>query len=614
MMPAAEYANIPAEMRSAKRWILHRDKTPYYTSGKKRCGKMDTPADEAMFDTFDNALRILQSGQYSGLGFALGPDGGGNHWQGIDFDKMPDRAHLRELAPLLPGYVETSPSGKGLHALGYGKPFDTLGPNPSGIECYAKGRYFTVTGEGASGQMLACLADFVNERLKPIHASMSKSADAAREATERALAASARESEATTSPDSEVILIGQRNDFMFRRLSALRGLGLSEPEMLAAATVMNAERCNPPLSDAEVKTIVYSACKYQPNPESTPKAPRGYRLLSGNDLANSPPMEWRIKGTLPRRGVGAISGPSGEGKSTLAIDMLHALAAGKSWFGYKTVQCPVIYCALEGQAGIAGRVAAYQAHHGASRGNIRFILQPIDIRNANDRTELVQAILAAGLGGGVLAIDTLAQAAPGFEENSGKDMGEVVAAAQELQEAINGVVLLVAHLGKDTSRGLRGHSSLHAALDAVLEVRRTGDRREWFVAKSKDGAGDRAHGFRLEVVTIGADADGDPITACVIEPETSGRAPKPPRGAWELRTLEVATEMAGGGETVTLPALIEIAANRTPHDPAKRDRRKELTKRAITDLAEKGHLTVIGEVVRLGAGNWFEPLADEDLI
>jgi len=439
-------------------------------------------------------------------------------------------------------------------------------------------------------------------------------ADAPAKAPESPFLALLDESDTTPATDSPIYTQGQRNDAAFRKASSLSGVGLDEAEKLAAMLLWNNRVCSPPLSAAEVKTICHSASRYPPNPERQAKAPRGYHLLTGNDLANSPPMEWRIKGTLPRRGVGAISGPSGEGKSTLTIDMLHALAAGKSWFGYKSTPCPVIYCALEGQAGIAGRVAAYQAHHGRGGGNIRFILQPIDIRNADDRAALVQAILAAGLGGGVLAIDTLAQAAPGFEENSGKDMGEVVAAAQELQDAINGVVLLVAHLGKDTSKGLRGHSSLHAALDAVLEVRRTGDRREWFVAKSKDGAGDRAHGFRLEVVTIGADADGDPITACVIEPEACPQALKPPRGAWEIKTLEVATEMAGGGETVTLPALIEMAASRTLHDPTKRDRRKELTKRAIDDLCGKGHLTVIGEVVRLGAGNWFEPLADEDLI
>ena len=40
-----------------------------------------------------------------------------------------------------------------------------------------------------------------------------------------------------------------------------------------------------------------------------------------------------------------------------------------------------------------------------------------------------------------------------------------------LQATLGGLVLAIHHSGKDAGRGLRGHSSLHAALDAVIEVR-----------------------------------------------------------------------------------------------------------------------------------------------
>ena len=95
-------------------------------------------------------------------------------------------------------------------------------------------------------------------------------------------------------------------------------------------------------------------------------------------------------------------------------------------------------------------------------------------------------------------------------------MGEIIAGANHLQRLIGGLVLLVHHTGKDASKGLRGHSSLHAALDAAIEVRRNGDQREWLIAKSKDGEDGQSNYFGLEVVELGRDEDNEPITSCVI--------------------------------------------------------------------------------------------------
>jgi primase-polymerase (primpol)-like protein len=136
---------LPNQMCAAKRWLLHRHKKPYYVDGTPRRGLLDSPADQSRLATFEEALRHLQ-GNYTGLGFALGPDGTGNHWQGIDLDDLSQHPGLADLLTALPGYVEKSPSGNGVHAIGHGKPFNTLGSNGTGIEAYAAGRFFTVTG------------------------------------------------------------------------------------------------------------------------------------------------------------------------------------------------------------------------------------------------------------------------------------------------------------------------------------------------------------------------------------------------------------------------------------------------------------------------------------
>lgn len=142
-------------MRAAARWLIYQHvpqpgkkarKVPHYADGAPRQGTLDTPADTARLVSYDCAVAALQGrGQEWGLGFALGPDGTGNYWQGVDLDDV-EANGLIDLANALPGYVEYSPSGLGAHAIGYGARFDSLGHNGTGIEAYCEGRFFTFTG------------------------------------------------------------------------------------------------------------------------------------------------------------------------------------------------------------------------------------------------------------------------------------------------------------------------------------------------------------------------------------------------------------------------------------------------------------------------------------
>jgi RecA-family ATPase len=158
--------------------------------------------------------------------------------------------------------------------------------------------------------------------------------------------------------------------------------------------------------------------------------------------------------------------------------MLAAIAAGRDWFGCRVKSAPVLYVALEGEAGIRQRKDAYQERHGPIPTGMKFMLTALDIRNDTDRTDLVNAIKSAGLTDGVLVLDTLNRAASGLDENASSDMGDVIDALKDVQRTIGGVVLAVHHSGKDVSKGMRGHSSLIGALDVAVEVSRNEDLRE----------------------------------------------------------------------------------------------------------------------------------------
>jgi hypothetical protein len=113
-------------------------------------------------------------------------------------------------------------------------------------------------------------------------------------------------------------------------------------------------------------------------------------------------------------------------------------------------------------------------------------------------------------------VDTLNRAAPTSDENSSKEMGEILEACKRLQALIGGLVVLIHHTGKDTTRGARGHSSFFAALDGAIEVERTATQRSWSVAKAKDGQDGKSVPFNLKLHVLGLDTDGDQITSCPV--------------------------------------------------------------------------------------------------
>jgi hypothetical protein len=181
-------------------------------------------------------------------------------------------------------------------------------------------------------------------------------------------------------------------------------------------------------------------------------------------------------------------------------------------------------------------------------GALKIILDNFDLMSNPNVIELAQAIIAAKMHQGAIVIDTLNQASPAADENSSQDMGVIIKHLKLLQEMTGGLVLIIHHTGKNTSQGLRGHSSLKAALDANIEVV-GGDKRSWLLEKSKDGEDGKRFAFRLEVQNLGFDSDGDPITSCTVERDHSAIFTK--------------QEPSGSKQKVALKAIKQVLANCT---------------------------------------------------
>lgn len=335
--------------------------------------------------------------------------------------------------------------------------------------------------------------------------------------------------------------------------------------------------------------------------------PRRFKLLTATDLANRNGLGWFVKNALPETGLAAIVGPSGSGKTFLALDLAAAIDHRPEWFGYRVkANRPMTYLALEGEAGIKNRIAAYCVASGRTLSNqFRVITEPFSLMSVSDVPDLAESLKEAGLVNGLVIIDTLNRAATGADENSSVDMGLLIAAASELQLRVGGLILILHHSGKDVSKGARGHSSLFAALDACIEVKRIDDRREWSLVKSKDGQDGIAHPFRLRVVELGEDEDGDPITSCVVEPDEAGgadikRISLPSGGNQKviydaLRDLLRESRNFGmAGAPPTRPCIELEEAIRKTRDrlTVESDRKTERTRAALTGLVNRGALTL----------------------
>lgn len=408
---------------------------------------------------------------------------------------------------------------------------------------------------------------------------------------------------------TQTVVDAVQADYPAARLVIVPDRG-KEHQAEAIAAAVNCEWCEMPSDkpgnyDANDYALEFGPDALADLLQRTKTPPTRFKLLSGTDLSNAPPMRWLVRGVLPIDGLAALYGPSGSGKSFLVLDVAAAVAGGAyEWFGRRVTKCPVTYCALEGEAGMGKRVNAWSVHHNKPVPDcLRFITQPFDLLDGGDVAELAKAVQVAGGAGGLVILDTLNRAAPGADENSSVDMGNIIAAAKRLQTLTGGLVLLVHHTGKDATKGLRGHSSLYAALDGAIEVNKTDSRREWSVAKSKDDETGSLHPFRLEVVSVGTDDDGEEITSCVAVPDVlmdgAMRRILPPKSGnqkiiWEAlgHVLKQSTcfgkaSAPTGRPCVTLDEAIQKTRDRLVCDPK---RQTERTQAAISGLVARGLL------------------------
>jgi phage/plasmid primase-like uncharacterized protein/KaiC/GvpD/RAD55 family RecA-like ATPase len=305
-----------------------------------------------------------------------------------------------------------------------------------------------------------------------------------------------------------------------------------------------------------------------------------------------------------------VYGDSNSGKTFWALSVATAIASGEDCYGRKTDPGLVVYLASEAPASIRSRMQAIKKFHGCSLENLAMVPVPMNFyagdQDANDVIELVRAIeVAKGKPVRLIIGDTLARMSAGANENSGEDMGPVMARFDQVATVTGAAMMIIHHNGKDAARGARGWSGIRAHIDTEIEVSEKDGTRSVSVTKQRElpSKGETIY-FKLEVIEMGTTKFGGPATTCVAVPDDDANATKPHKKPTKhdenVRTVERAWWSSGAEEREGLPYISRSALR----DLLVKDGASERTAKNKTEASRSDGL--VAQLLNAGTLETFE--------
>jgi hypothetical protein len=297
------------------------------------------------------------------------------------------------------------------------------------------------------------------------------------------------------------------------------------PERLQGVQLNTQIEDTPPKQTAEEIAKEFEA---DPPKEAPPPKPLKTIKIESWDTIQDEPVEWLIEGVLPALSFAALYGPPGSFKSFHALHIAYCVATGHSWMGRPVKKSgAVLYLCGEGFGGIGARIKACKIHHQIEDGAPIYVVRhQLNLRSSQEdfnalMLAIVQLVEQTGIQFELAIVDTLARAFGGGNENSSEDMGAFITAMGKVQEFLNCALMVLHHCGKDTAKGLRGHSSLLGAVDTELELLRFDEQMKGVltISKQKDGADNDRFGFEMVEVEIRSAGLGlsDPVVSLAVQ-------------------------------------------------------------------------------------------------
>lgn len=271
---------------------------------------------------------------------------------------------------------------------------------------------------------------------------------------------------------------------------------------------------------------------------------KNWYIIPASDLKKLPPIEWIIEGEIPARGITVLFGPSGSGKSFIALDYALRIAQ----------ESPVLYMAGEGEYGYQQRVAAWVKHHQKSEGQLFMVIGAVQFLESGDLAEFQNAV--AALRPKLVIVDTLARSMVGSDENSTRDMGMFMQACEDIKRKQDTAVMLVHHTNKGGVME-RGSSALRGASDAMIKVYAQDDLITVECAKTKDAKPFPAR--YMQIVPVEIEIHSETIeSAVMIEAEKVFQGPDDPLTQHQEKALRCLANEAFGATRQEIADLTAI--------------------------------------------------------
>jgi hypothetical protein len=207
-------------------------------------------------------------------------------------------------------------------------------------------------------------------------------------------------------------------------------------------------------------------------------------LLDDDGLRNIPPPTPLVAGTIYRDSLTWLQGKPGHAKSFAAVDITCCVASGQDWHERPVHQGVVLYLIAEGASGLGPRVDAWKAAHGVQHLEDAWFL-PVAVQFLNDVDLAALRRLVHELQPVLVVIDTQARVTVGAEENSSRDMGIFVEAADVIRQASRACVLVVHHEGR-AGEHMRGSTALEGAATTIVRASKDGPMVYLSCKKQKD--------------------------------------------------------------------------------------------------------------------------------
>jgi hypothetical protein len=276
-------------------------------------------------------------------------------------------------------------------------------------------------------------------------------------------------------------------------------------------------------------------------------APR-LRLRTEAEMLALPPVEWWVRGWLPRQSILLWSSDPKCGKTTAAIALAKCLAAGHPWFGLSVTEpCSVLFAGGEGDRSVAARLRGFlQANPECRDAEGR----AVTFANLPPLTTLEgQAAFEAELATGrhqVLVIDTLAHGLAGLvDENDNSEVQGVLTMLCGWRDRFGITIILLHHRVKDETRkganASRGGGAIRAAVDGVVSLARTQDAVTLTVDELRDGAAPAPLRLRM----IGSDVGPWFVPAGAAEQRTEEDPAVAAQATIRERAAKVPAALAG---------------------------------------------------------------------